>query len=139
MQGRGGVSFTRTGRRTSFTFFADRSSSAGGSLMGTSTDTTATVTVSNLRTIRWSWSVAARYVLRQPTRSDMSNVETISGEFAFGRRIGKSLEARLTARVFRQFSESTAFVGSAPEGAVRLVWSPRGQPAEAPFGPIRGI
>lgn len=95
--------------------------------MGTSTDTTAGVTLTNVRPIRWSWSASARYALRQPTRSDMTDVQTAAIGGSVERRFRRVLGLRASASYVRQLSGDPAFVGSAPVGVVGLVWNPRGR------------
>ncbi len=126
LQARGGVSITMAGRRTTTSFVADRSASNGGTLYGTSTDTTAGVTVSNIRPIRWYWTASGRYVLRQPTQGNMQNIQTLAGGASLERRFLNGLALRFTGSYVRQVSGDERFAGSAPAGAVGLVWSPRG-------------
>ncbi len=122
----GGVSITRTGREVATTFSADRRASSGGTLMGTSTDTTAGITVTNVRQIRWYWSASARYALRESTLADMSNVQSLAFGGSVERRFRTMLALRVTATFVRQISGDVALEGSAPQGLVGLVWSPRG-------------
>ncbi len=126
LQARGGLSITKVGKTTTTSLLADRSASNGGTLNGTSTDTTVGVTVSNVRPILWFWSASGRYVLREPTQSAMTNVQTIAGGGSVERRFRNALSLRLTAIYVRQVSGDSAFTGTAPSGAVGLVWNPRG-------------
>jgi hypothetical protein len=95
--------------------------------MGTSTDTMLGVTVSNVRRIRWSWSATARFALRDPTLQDMKAVRTATGGFSVDRRFREVLWAHLSVGYARQVSGDAALEGSAPMGALGLVWSPRGR------------
>jgi hypothetical protein len=132
LQGNGGVSWTQTGRAVALTVNADRAASSGGSLMGTSTDTLLGVTVSNVRRIRWSWSATARFALRDPTRQDMKTVRTATGSFSVERRFRDVLWAHLSAGFAQQISGDTALQGSAPQGAIGLLWRPRGHDVGVP-------
>jgi hypothetical protein len=128
LQGAGGVGWTHTGRAVSVSVNADRSASSGGALMGTSTDTTAGVTVSNVHPIRWNWTTSARYALREPTRNEsFGNIETLAVGGSVEWRFRELLAARVSASLIRQISGSATVNGSAPAGAIGLVWTPFGR------------
>ena len=86
LQARAGLGLTRTGRKVSVGINADRNASSGGSLQGTSTDTTLSVRVDDIQPGRWFWSAAARYALREPTDPQLSRIQTVAGGGTLERR-----------------------------------------------------
>jgi hypothetical protein len=129
---RAGMGWSHTGRSVATSVALDRAASSGGTLTGTSTDTTLGMSIGNPRPLRWSWSVSARYALRQATRSDVENLRTVAAGFSLERRWRGTLGLRLSGNHLRQITDEEGLAGSTVEAAVGLVWSPKGRDLKPP-------
>jgi hypothetical protein len=83
--------------------------------------------VNNENATRWAWEVSARYALREPTDTALANVQTAAARVSVERRWGTALALRLALERVNQISGEPDLRGSANQGAVGLVWSPRGR------------
>jgi len=99
-----GIGLGRTGKRVTMSVNADRLASPGGALLGTSTDTMLGFTMANRNPVRWSWSVASRYGLREPNLPDQQDVRTISAGATLERGWHDETALRFSVTAVRQLS-----------------------------------
>jgi hypothetical protein len=128
----GGFSMKRAYRSGSLTFNADVTPSSGGSLSGTSTDTSAGLILVASSGRSFTWSAAARYAYRDPTDPALPSLSSAGGGVSFEWRPMTRLGLRIGADYLVQSgSDDPALDTSFTTGSAGLVWYPRGYPREA--------
>jgi len=111
-----------------FRFAAGLSPSAGGALLGTSTNFVAYVEASGLRSAPWSWTVTPRYTRRSST-ADLGAVTVVAVRGNVQRAVTRKLSLNLyTAWSEQQSDNDTVYSsGSFYQAGFGLAWYPAGR------------
>lgn len=107
--------------------------SAGGAVVGTSTNTAAALTWAGSPNLRWDWALSSAYTLREPTDPDSPDLETLGGTGRIEWRPGRRAALRLAASYTERATDDPALDATVFVGTLGVVWYPRG-----PEGPNTG-
>jgi hypothetical protein len=112
----------------------NHSPSAGGNLIGTSTNTTLGISMTPKATRSWSWNMGAVFGYRSTNIAAANDVmsASIKGGLTvpFGRSLGRVLGMRLDGKINRQFVLEGGQDGiPVANVGLSLVWSPLGNTA----------
>lgn len=111
---------------------ANHGPSAGGAIVGTSTNTTAALTWAGSPNPRWDWALNSVYTLREPTNPDVPEIETLGGGGRVEWRPGRRAALRLAASYTERTTDDPTMDASVFVGTLSVVWLPRGP--ERPSG-----
>lgn len=127
LQGR--ISLGYSFGRQALAFAASHAPSSGGNLPGTSTNTTAGISLSGTPGPRWRWRLNSTYTRRDSTIVLASTLVTISNGVSIERLPRRKLGFRLSGEYVDQSgSASGRLNGAFGNTRVGLVWYPRGLP-----------
>lgn len=102
--------------------------SSGGALAGTSTSTTAGISVSRADTARnWNWGGAARYTRRDPSDPNQDTIDTQGLSAYLEGKLVRSLGARVSLARASQSSDNPLAEGAFSSVTAGLVWYPLGR------------
>jgi hypothetical protein len=122
----------KTSRRTRTVFFLRNGPSAGGALLGTSTDTTARIAVEGEINPSWLWSLYAGYAKRDPTDSEQPDIDSTQAGAGLEWRPHQHLGFRLTLDHLERSGVEPEPDASAMTAMLGAVWYPKG-----PRRPVR--
>jgi len=121
-----GVSVARLFAASRLELSASRAPSAGGSIVGTSTDTKAALTWSGSPNPRWDWELRSSYVLRVPTAAGEPDIENLGGAGRLEWRPGRHAALRLAASYTERTTDDPTLDATVWIATLGVVWLPRG-------------
>jgi hypothetical protein len=121
----GTFGFSKTLQRYALGFSASHQPSGGQVLVGTSTVSEATFSLSPLYTERWFWGVSLRYGHREPDLVDQNPIDSFQGGASVGRSLGRKLGLSLNgAFVTQNENQASQYDVVALRTSLSLVFQP---------------